>query len=241
MGAGYIINQRYQLQSSNVHKCRAYHLSNTHSLWHSSTSWCTNQGDASSNCTTTGRWTMKPAPAASASCKSQPTHAAPAAGESPSAHVSHEPASPSAAGHASGATVAHWQEKGRGNNKKASLPAPALSPQPLQPESVLVKSIYLFVKSHSCQVAIGLYQFSFCQIQAADQILNKFVIKPGRWLSDQISYCRSIISIQPWVHPAKASRSYMEFQRKKHVLTNSAMLWQREDYTLQDLASCRKI
>lgn len=187
----------------------------------------TRPADASSNSTTAGGWRTKPARTAVVSRKSQPSDAAPAAAESPPAHVPHEFTAPSTPGYASGDTAVHRLEKARGNHKKAFLLSLFFIPLPFSHygQRVLVKSMYLSVQPHSCQVGIGFYRLSFGQIGAKDQILNKSVIKPGRWLSDQISYCRFIISIQPRVCPVKASQSYMEFQRKKRVLTNRAMLY----------------
>lgn len=48
------------------------------------------------------------------------------------------------------------KKKARGSHKKDFR---HLSPQPLHPQSMLVKSIYLSVQSHSCQVGIGLHTF----------------------------------------------------------------------------------
>lgn len=81
----------------------------------------TRPADASSNSTTAGGWRTKPARAAVVSRKSQPSDAAPAAAESPPAHVPHEFTAPSTPGYASGDTAVHRLEKARGNHKKAFL------------------------------------------------------------------------------------------------------------------------
>lgn len=98
-----------------------------------------------------------------------------------------------------GARGVHQQEKAGSSNKNVSLSYPP----PLSQRCVLVKSLYQSVQSHSCQVGIGWYQFSFCQIGANEKILNKFVIKPDLWSDSHLSLCGAVISIQPWFCPVK--------------------------------------